>query len=104
MAKDIIVVGASAGGIEALRVLTAALPAVLRASLFIVVHTSPDAPSMLADIFNRSGKLPATHLSAVGFCNISSLRTETLNNDVFDPCGSPAHMGEALPTGAAFRL
>lgn len=61
MPRDIIVVGASAGGIEALRVLTGALPADLRASLFIVVHTSPDAPSMLADIFNRSGKLPAAH-------------------------------------------
>lgn len=61
MPKDIIVVGASAGGIEALRVLTGALPADLSASLFIVVHTSPEAPSMLADIFNRSGKLPATY-------------------------------------------
>ena len=61
MPKDIIVVGASAGGIEALRALTGALPADLSASLFIVVHTSPDAPGMLADIFNRSGKLPATY-------------------------------------------
>ena len=61
MPKDIIVVGASAGGIEALRVLIAALPADLSASLFIVVHTSPDAPGMLADIFNRFGKLPATY-------------------------------------------
>lgn len=61
MPKDIIVVGASAGGIEALRVLTGALPADLSASLFIVVHTSPDAPGMLADIFNRFGKLPATY-------------------------------------------
>lgn len=61
MPKDIIVVGASAGGIEALRVLTAALPADLSASLFIVVHTSPEAPGMLADIFNRSGKLPVTY-------------------------------------------
>ena len=61
MPKDIIVVGASAGGIEALRVLTSALPADLSASLFIVVHTSPEAPGMLADIFNHSGRLPATY-------------------------------------------
>jgi two-component system, chemotaxis family, protein-glutamate methylesterase/glutaminase len=61
MPKDIIVVGASAGGIEALRVLTAALPADLSASLFIVVHTSPEAPGMLADIFSRSGNLPTTY-------------------------------------------
>ena len=61
MPKDIIVVGASAGGIDTLRVLIAALPVDLSASLFIVVHTSPDAPGLLADIFNRSGTLPATY-------------------------------------------
>src|SRR5687767_903269 len=59
MPKDIVVVGASAGGIEALRVLIGALPADFSASLFIVVHTSPGAPSMLADILARSGRLPA---------------------------------------------
>ena len=61
MPKDIIVVGASAGGIEALRMLTGALPADLSASLFIVVHTSPETPGLLAGILNRSGKLPATN-------------------------------------------
>src|SRR5215217_2088202 len=59
MAKDIIVVGASAGGIEALRVLAGGLPADLPASLFIVLHTSPESPAMLADILDRSGSLPA---------------------------------------------
>jgi two-component system chemotaxis response regulator CheB len=61
MPKDIIVVGASAGGIEALRTLIGALPADLSASLFIVVHTSPDAPGLLADILSRSGKLPVIY-------------------------------------------
>src|SRR5215213_7061352 len=59
MAKDIIVVGASAGGIEALRVLAGGLPADLPASLFVVLHTSPDSPAMLAGILDRSGGLPA---------------------------------------------
>jgi len=59
MPKDIIVVGASAGGIEALRVLVGALPADLSASLFIVMHTSPEAPGMLAQILDRAGRLPA---------------------------------------------
>jgi len=59
MAKDIIVVGASAGGIEALRVLAGGLPADLPASLFVVLHTSPESPAMLADILDRSGSLPA---------------------------------------------
>ena len=61
MPKDIIVVGASAGGIEALRVLIRALPADLSATLFLVVHTSPEAPGMLADIFDRCGTLRATY-------------------------------------------
>ena len=61
MLKDIIVIGASAGGVDALRVLTAALPEDLSVSLFIVVHTSPDAPGLLADIFTHSGRLPATY-------------------------------------------
>ena len=61
MAKDIIVVGASAGGIQTLRVLTGALPKDLAASLFIVVHTSPEAPGLIADILDSSSKLPAAH-------------------------------------------
>src|SRR5215212_8134984 len=59
MAKDIIVVGASAGGIEALRALAGGLPADLPASLFVVLHTSPESPAMLADILDRSGRLRA---------------------------------------------
>jgi len=61
MAKDIIVVGASAGGIQTLRVLTGALPKDLAASLFVVVHTSPQAPGLIADILDSSAKLPAAH-------------------------------------------
>jgi two-component system, chemotaxis family, protein-glutamate methylesterase/glutaminase len=59
--KDIIVVGASAGGIEALRMLVGALPKELPASVFVVLHMSPEAPSMLADILNRFGRLPAAN-------------------------------------------
>jgi len=59
MPKDIIVVGASAGGLEALRVIVGALPADLSASLFIVMHTAPDAPGILADILNLAGRLTA---------------------------------------------
>jgi two-component system, chemotaxis family, protein-glutamate methylesterase/glutaminase len=61
MRKDIIVVGASAGGFEALRVLVGKLPADFPASLFVVLHTSPESPAMLADILGRSGPLPAVN-------------------------------------------
>ncbi|HYJ46814.1 MAG TPA: chemotaxis protein CheB [Pyrinomonadaceae bacterium] len=60
MPKDIIVVGTSAGGIEALRVLVSALPEDLTASVFVVLHTSPESPGMLAGILDRFGHLPAT--------------------------------------------
>jgi len=59
MPKDIIVIGASAGGVEALRALAAGLPADLAAAVFVVLHTSAESPGMLAGILDRSGPLPA---------------------------------------------
>jgi len=59
MPQDIVVIGASAGGIEALRVLVGALPADLPASIFAVLHTSPQAPGMLAEILDHAGRLSA---------------------------------------------
>ena len=56
---DIIVVGASAGGVAALQTLVQGLPGDLPASVFIVLHISPDNPSVLAQILARSGPLPA---------------------------------------------
>ena len=53
--KDIVVIGASAGGIEALRSLVAALPADFAASVFIVLHTSSSAPGVLDRILNADG-------------------------------------------------
>jgi two-component system chemotaxis response regulator CheB len=54
---DIIVIGASAGGVEALITLTSTLPPDLRATIFIVLHISPQSPSLLPDILKRAGKL-----------------------------------------------
>src|SRR5687767_14164356 len=56
--RDIIVVGASAGGVEALRTLVGSLPGDLPAAVFIVVHMTPDAPSMMPKILGRAGRLP----------------------------------------------
>lgn len=55
---EAVVIGASAGGIQALSVVLPALPAVTRASVFIVVHLPRDRPSVLADIFSRKCALP----------------------------------------------
>lgn len=58
--RDIIVIGASAGGIDPIRTILSGLPADFPGSLFVVVHTSPDAPGVLDVILSRAGALPAT--------------------------------------------
>jgi two-component system chemotaxis response regulator CheB len=58
---DIFVVGASAGGVEALQQLVSQLPAGFPGSLFVVMHVLPGTRSYLPELLRRSGKLPATH-------------------------------------------
>jgi two-component system chemotaxis response regulator CheB len=57
---DIIVVGASAGGVNALKRLVGELPADLPATLFVVLHVSPEPHSQLAEILEAAGPLPAS--------------------------------------------
>jgi two-component system, chemotaxis family, protein-glutamate methylesterase/glutaminase len=49
----IVVIGTSAGGIEALRVLVSALPEDFNAPICIVLHTSPQSPGVLHEILDR---------------------------------------------------
>lgn len=56
---DIVVVGASAGGVEALSQLVQLLPPDLPAALFIVLHITPDHTSALPAILGRNGALTA---------------------------------------------
>lgn len=58
---DIIVVGGSAGAIEAMQELAHDLPRDLEAAVFIVLHIPADFPSMLPQILARAGPLPVRH-------------------------------------------
>ena len=55
---DAVVIGASAGGVEALAALLPALPPDSRAAIFIVLHLPRDKPSLLVDIFTPKCALP----------------------------------------------
>lgn len=59
--RDIVVIGASAGGIEALQQLLGGLPADLDAAIFVVLHTSKHAGSVLPNILGRCTNIPAFH-------------------------------------------
>ncbi len=59
--RNIIVIGASAGGFDALKTLVAGLPADLPATLLIVWHMAPDTTGVLPQVFNKCGSLPASN-------------------------------------------
>ena len=55
---DALVIGASAGGVEALALLLPALPATLLLPVFIVLHLPRDRPSLLAPLFGPRCAVP----------------------------------------------
>ena len=59
--RHIIVIGASAGGVEALTKLVHDLPPEIPAAIFVTIHFPPDTTSALARILRRAGSLEAVH-------------------------------------------
>jgi two-component system chemotaxis response regulator CheB len=57
--RGVVVIGASAGGLQALTDAAASLPADLPFAVLVALHMSPSVPSVLAKIVDRSGPLPA---------------------------------------------
>jgi two-component system, chemotaxis family, protein-glutamate methylesterase/glutaminase len=58
--RDVIVIGASAGGVQALQRLVADLPPELPASILVVLHMMSSGTSVLDAILTRAGNLPVS--------------------------------------------
>ena len=86
--RDIIVIGASAGGLDALCRLIGGLPSTFQASVLIVRHTHPDGPGMLANVLGRCTGLPVSY---------GSQATEIMRADVY--LASPGHHLTVLRPG-----
>ena len=59
--RDLVVIGASAGGVEALVEVVGRLPPDFSGSVFVVVHFPGGVTSSLPQILSRAGPLPARH-------------------------------------------
>jgi len=59
--RDTIVIGASAGGVQALTTVVSTLPPDLPAAVFIVLHVPADSPSLLPAILSRDSALRVAH-------------------------------------------
>ena len=57
----VIVVGASAGGVDALSAVVGGLPANIQAAVLVVLHIAPRGKSVLPHILSTRGPLPAHH-------------------------------------------
>ena len=59
--RDVVVIGASAGGVTALLELVKGLPADFPAPIFVVQHLAADSPSILPQLLTAISALPAKH-------------------------------------------
>jgi two-component system chemotaxis response regulator CheB len=58
VADGVVVVGASAGGVEALVAFVGALPADTRAAICVVLHVSPSGTTAMPHILGRAARMP----------------------------------------------
>src|SRR6266496_3795149 len=57
----VVVIGASAGGVESLKQVVCGLPPHFPAPVFVVLHVAPYQPSSLPELLTRGGPLEAVH-------------------------------------------
>jgi len=61
-APGLIVIGASAGGVEVVREVAAGLAPDLPVAVCVVLHIAPSSRGLLPEILNRVSRLPASHV------------------------------------------
>ena len=76
--SGVVVIGASAGGVEAVTEAASALPADLPFAILIALHIPPSAPSVLARIVGRSTSLPVSAATDGGAHATAGLSAPTL--------------------------
>ena len=64
--RDIIVIGASLGGVDALRRIISGVPCDLPAAVLIVLHTGASSPMAMADILGRCTAMPVAYAEQNG--------------------------------------
>ena len=57
----VVVIGTSAGGVQALKTLLAGLPADFNAYVLAVIHIAPSSPGLLPDLLSKAGRLHCVH-------------------------------------------
>lgn len=106
---DVVAVGASAGGVEALTQLAAGLPPDLPYAVLVVLHMPVGAPSVLARILDRSGPLPAAQAVDGERLKPGTIRVAVPNRHllVYDHrialCEGPTENGHRPAINALFR-
>jgi two-component system chemotaxis response regulator CheB len=107
--RDVVVVGASAGGVESLRGLLAALPADLPAAVLVVLHMPSSATSALPAILRRAGQLPvqtASHGEPLRHGNVYTAVPDhhlLVVDDVMALSKGPTENGHRPAADALFR-
>ena len=61
MPERIVVIGGSAGAVEAIAEIVGGLPAGFAAAIFVVIHFPAESVSVLPSILSRRGPLAAAH-------------------------------------------
>jgi two-component system chemotaxis response regulator CheB len=77
---NLVVIGGSAGGIEALSLLLNILPANLPAALIVAIHRDPEKPTNVSEVLNRFSLMPVVipndgESLRPGFCYIGGAQS-----------------------------